>query len=377
MRSPLLFVFAAGLFAQPAAQEPDIDSMMKAARESYAKGEYQAARETLEQAWQQLQQGDPKEPKRYDILKQLSSALSASGDYAAAQNYVELAINWRETAISREDPKLPDEWIELATLCQRQKDFARAIALLQQAQSFHMRENGADSLPVADDLSRMALVYSDDHKPALAAEPLERAIRIRETVLGAEHPAILGELDRLGSILINLRDYPKAEATYRRTLVIRQRLVGPNDAGLITCVEGLAYALFGQKRYDEAEPFYKRLLMLWISSTNDATHPMVALTLDKVAVFYRAQGRWQEGTDAAEKANALRGLFLASGLAQEAAQREAHKENREAIRLYQQSLSVLDESRPEHTALRDEITKDLKELGVDPRPRKAPPKKQP
>jgi len=373
MRHPLLFLLAGAL----AAQEPDIDALMKAARESYSKGDYPGARETLEQAWQQLQQSDPKEPKRYDVLKQLSSVLSAAGDYAAAQNYVELAINWRETAISRDDPKLPDEWIELATLCQRQKDFPRAIALLLRAQGAHIRDNGADSLPVADDFSRMALVYADDHKPALATEPLERAIQIREVVLGAEHPAILGELDRLGSILINIRDYPKAEATYRRALVIRQRLVGPNDPGLIQCVEGLAYALFGQKRYEEAEPFYKRLLMLWISSTGDATHPMVALTLDKVAVFYRAQGKWPEGTDAAEKANALRGLFLASGLAQEATQREAHSENREAIRLYQQALSVLDDARPEHTALRDEISKDLKELGVDPRPRKAPPKKQP
>ena len=368
-----LVLFAGAL----AAQEPDFDAMMKSAGESYSKGDYPAARQTLEQAWEQVQQTDPKNPKRYDILKQLSGVVSAAGDYAAAQNYVELAINWRETVISRDDPKLADEWIELATLCQRQKDFARSLALLQRAEAAHIRDNGAESLLVADDFSRMALVYSDDHKPALAAEPLERAIKIRETVLGAEHPAILAELDRLGAIWINLREYPKAEATYRRALVIRQRLLGPNDAALIQCVEGLAYALFGQKKYEEAEPFYKRLLTLWVLSTGDPTHPMVALTLDKVAVFYRAQDRWPDGTDAADKANALRGLFLASGLGQEATLREAHGEKKDAIRLYHQALSVLDESRPEHTALRQEIEKNLKELGVEVKPRKAPLKKQP
>ena len=363
-----------------AAQEVDIDGLQKSARESYAKGDYAAARQSLEQAWEHIQQAepaDPKDPKRYDILKQLSGVLSAAGDYAAAQNYVELAINWRETAISRDDPKLADEWIELATLCQRQKDFARALALLQRAQYAHIRDSGADSLPVADDFSRMALVYVDDHKPALAAEPLERAIQIRETVMGAEHPAILAELDRLGAIWINLREYPKAEVTYRRALVIRQRLVGPNDAGLIQSVEGLAYALFGQKKYAEAEPFYKRLLTLWVLSTGDPTHPMVALTLDKVAVFYRAQDRWPDGTDAADKANALRQLFLSSGLAQEATLREAHGDNKDAVRLYFQALGVLDESRPEHAALRQEIEKNLRELGAEAKPRKASPKKQP
>jgi tetratricopeptide (TPR) repeat protein len=365
-----------------AAQQTDIESLQKSARESYSKGDYAAARQSLEQAWEQMQQSDAKDPKRYDLLKQLSGVLSAGGEYAAAQNYVELAINWRETVISRDDPKLADEWIELATLCQRQKDFPRAIALLQRAQYAHIRDSGAESLPVADDLSRMALVYVDDHKAALAAEPLERAIQIRETVLGPEHPAILGELDRLGSILINIRDYPQAEMTYRRAVVIRERLVGPNDASLIQCVEGLAYALFGQKKYAEAEPFYKRLLALWVTSTGDPTHPMVAVTLDKVAVFYRAQDRWREGTTAADQANALRGLFLSSGLSQEAAIREDHGDKKEAVRLYRQALSVLDPTRSEHTALRQEIEKDLRELGVEvkpvqAKPRIAPPKKQP
>jgi tetratricopeptide (TPR) repeat protein len=373
MRAPWLMLLPLALLAQ----ETSIDALQKSARESYANGDYTAARQNLEQAWEQVQQAEPKDPRRYDVLKQLSGVLSAAGEYASAQYYVELAINWRETVISRDDPKLADEWIELATLCQRQKDFARSLALLQRAQYAHTRDNGADSLTVADDFSRMALVYSDDHKPALAADPLERAIQIRETVLGAEHPAILAELDRLGTILINLRDYPKAETTYRRAMVIRQRLLGPNDAGLIQSVEGLAYALFGQKKYAEAEPFYKRLLTLWVLSTGDPTHPMVALTLDKVAVFYRAQDRWPDGTDAADQANALRGLFLASGLSQEATLREAHNDNKDAVRLYRQALSVLDPKRPEHTALRQEIEKDLKELGAEVKPRNAAPKKQP
>ncbi len=106
-----------------------------------------------------------------------------------------------------------------------------------------------------------------------------------------------------------MRDYAKAEETFRRPLVIRERLFGPLDAGLIPTVEGLAYAQYGQQKYAEAEPGYKRLLILWVLSTGDPFHPMVAMTLDKMAVFYRAQERWEEGTDAAEKANAARAIF--------------------------------------------------------------------
>src|SRR5262249_2326872 len=159
-----------------------------------------------------------------------------------------------------------------------------------------------------------------------------------EQVLGADHPAILTELDRLGSIWIILREYPNAEDTFRRALVIRERLAGPLDSALIPTVEGLAYAQYGQKKYTEAEPGYKRLLNRWVLSTGAPYHPMVALTLDKMAVFYRAQDRWEEGTNAAEKANAARAIFLANGLGQEATARQAHGDKKEAARLFAQAL---------------------------------------
>jgi tetratricopeptide (TPR) repeat protein len=365
----LLFV-AAALIAQ---ELPDIDSLQKTARAAYSKGNYAAARQALEQAWELAQQTPPDNPKRYDVLKQLSGTLSAAGDYPAAQNYVELAINWREN-INRNDPKLAEEYIELASLCQRLKDFDRALALLQTALRIHSRE-GSDNLLSADDFSRISLVYMDQKKPEQAAPPLQTAIAIREKVLGAEHPAILSELDRLGTIWIALREYPKAEEIFRRALIIRERLVGPNDAGLISTVEGLAYALFGQKKYDEAEPGYQRLLSLWIVSTGDPAHPMVAVTLDKIAVFYRMQEKWDQGTDAAEKAIALRAVFLANGLSQEATARQSHGDKKEAARLFGQALAALDESRPEHADLRKQLEQNLKELEIEVKPRRPAPKK--
>jgi tetratricopeptide (TPR) repeat protein len=365
----LLFV-ALSLFAQDLS---DLEQLQKTARAAYSKGDYAAARQALEQAWDLAQQTPPADPKRYDILKQLSGVLSAAGDYAAAQNYVELAINWREN-IDRSDPKLADEYTEMATLCERQKNFARALELLQASLRIHAKQ-GPPNLAMADDLSRIALIYMDQHKPEESAPPLQTAIAFREQVLGAEHSAILAELDRLGSIWIALREYQKAEDTFRRDLIIRERLFGPLDAGLIPIVEGLAYAQFGQKKYAEAEPGYKRLLNLWAVSTGDPAHPMVAMTLDKMAVFYRAQERWEEGTDAAEKGNAMRAIFLATGLSQEATARQAHGDKKAAARLFAQALSSLDESRPEHADLRKQLEQNLKELEIEVKPRKGSPKK--
>src|SRR5579883_2131634 len=352
-----------------AAQElPDYDALRKTARTAYAKGDFAASRQALEQAWELVQQSPPDDPKRYEVLKQLSAVLSASGDSATAQKYVEMAIEWRQN-IDRNDPKLADDYTELAAIVQRQKDYAKARELLGLSLRFHSRLNPPNVM-MADDFSRIALVYMEEKKPTEATPPLETAIAIREQVLGAENPSILNELDRLGSIWLALREYGKAEDTFRRAMTIRERYLGPNDANLIQTVEGLAYAQFGQKKYAEAEPGYKRLLGLWAMSTGDPTHPMVAMTYDKMAVFYRAQDRWEEGTTAAENGNAMRAIFFAIGLSQEATARQAHGDKKEAARLFAKALDALDESRPEHQEFHKQLEQNLADLQIEVKPAK-------
>jgi len=92
-------------------------------------------------------------------------------------------------------------------------------------------------------------------------------------------------------------------------------------------------------------------------------------------VFYRMQEKWDQGTDAAEKAIALRAVFLANGLSQEATARQAHGDKKEAARLFAQAFAALDESRPEHADLRKQLEQNLKELEIEVKPRKPAPKK--
>jgi tetratricopeptide (TPR) repeat protein len=376
-----LTIFAAIAIAQDPPKDaapPDIDALMKSAHSDYMKGDYPSARASLELAWTAIQLSPPAEPKRYDIAKQLESVLAAAGDYKAAQDYEELAINWRENIVGHNDPQLAEEWIELATLCQRLKDYDRAVELFVHARIAHVDHYGHESLQVADDWSRIALVYAAQvEKMEQAIIPLRVAIQTREKVMGAEHPAILPELDRLGSLLVTLHYYSDAEEAFRRALVIRERLTGKMHADLISSIEGLAYAQFGQKKYDEAEAGYKRLLALWISVTQQPDHPMIAMTLDKLAVFYRAQKREDEAVDAANQAIAIRGSFLATALDQEATERKIRGKKDEAAALLDRALAALDLTRPEHVELRKLIQKDIAELNAPPTPEVKPVKPAP
>ena len=345
-----------------AAQEAsgELDEVLQQARASYSKGDYGKARKSLERAWSLAERTPPEEPRRYDILKLLFGVSSASGQYADAEKYLQQAIDWPENR------RPLDDLTELAMLCRRMGDFKRGLGILQTLVGMHGRAEGSESPLVADDYSRMALLYMDGKQPENSTSALQTAIRIREKSLGAEHPALLPELDRLGSSWVMLREYEKAELVYRRALVIRERAVGAESPDLIPTVEGLGYSCFGQKKYAEAEPFYNRLLALW-ESAGGKDHPMVALTLDKIAVFYRAQDRWEDASAATVRSSVIRALFLASGLNQEAAFRLLRDDKKAAARLFQRALGALDPACSEHDELRLQIEANLKQLGVNPR----------
>jgi tetratricopeptide (TPR) repeat protein len=367
----ILFLIVAAASAQ---EPPDVDVLLKTARVAYRKADYAAARKSLEEAWSAADKLSPNDPKRYEVLKQLSSVLGSAGDNEAAEKYVELAINWRETAVGREDPLIAEDLIELANICERRKEYERALAILQRLIVIHAKAHGnSENSDVADDFSRIALVQMGQQKPEEAIPTLVTAIGIREKVLGADSPGLLTELDRLGAAQITTRVYEAAETTFRRALVIRERVVGSQSPELLTTLDGLAYSLFGEKQYDEAEIFYKRLLNLWMLIGNV---PMIADTEEKIAVFYREQKKWDPGTEAASMAIALRALVSAAGLTTEATAWIGHGDKAHAVELYKKALAMLDPNRKDHDGLRGQIEHVLADLDPSPAPKPVR-KKQP
>jgi len=366
--------FCLALAFSLAAQEPPpptLDALVQSARSSYAKGDYKGAGTALEQAWTMAEQFPLDHPKRYEVLKQQYAVSSAAGQYEDAEKYLQLAINWRENTLGRDNPKVAEDLTELAMLCRNLNDIPRGLSILQIVSDMHVRAGGMQTVNFADDQSRIALLQMDDKNPERAADSLRTAIVIRENVLGTDNYALLPELIRLGTIWVMLRNYDKAELVYRHALVIHERALGPGNPDLIPTVEGLAYALFGQKKYAEAEPYYRRLISLW-QTAGGKEHPVLALTFDKLAVFYREQDRRDEADAAMVRAEAIRSLFYASGLTEEALLHMTRGETVESAQLLHRAAAALDPMRPEHQDLLSQIEANLKNLEAS-RPNPAAP----
>jgi len=339
--------------AQDTAPAPDIPTLMASGDAQYLKGDYDAARDSFLVAWQAAQALAPEDPARYNVLKKLMAVRAASGDFEDANNYLQQAIDWRETTLGKDDPKIADDLLQSVSLLRGMKDYGHALTVMSAVMGRHVRESTFNSVVVADDFSRFAQIQMEYQKPEDAVGSLKTAVGIRTALGGPLDPSLVYDLDRQGAVYVLLRQYDNAEESYRHALVIRESLYGKENADLISTVDGLAYACFGQKKYDLAEPIYQRLVALWIKSVGPE-HPVVAMTLDKVAIFYAEQKKFDQAKEAADHANAIRTHFLASGLTQQATEQLAEGNKPEALALYQRALKVMEPPNPIYDEMRSD-----------------------
>jgi tetratricopeptide (TPR) repeat protein len=79
------------------------------------------------------------------------------------------------------------------------------------------------------------------------------SIRIRETVLGLDHPALIGSLSNLAQFSIHYRnDFPKAETYFRKALNIAQSALPPSHPTILQEVLNMSLFLRKQGRSQEA-----------------------------------------------------------------------------------------------------------------------------
>jgi tetratricopeptide (TPR) repeat protein len=335
---------------------------------AFAQGDYDAARRSFEKALQMARQLPPDSAVRYDILKRLTSTSAASGQFADAQRYLQQAVNLQQAINGPSDPNLTDDLLLSVNLDMRTKEFDHALATAQRVQAMHVAAYTSESLPVADDLLRIGEIYLAQGKPIEAMLPLQAAQATRTRLRGSLDPGLLPVLDRLneasrsiagpGGALLGHAD----EATYRQALLIRETLYGENSSELISTIEGLADLYSAEGVLAAAEPVYLRLLALWESGVGK-DHPMVAVTLDKLVVFYVKEREPEKAREALARSVAIRAHFLAVGLSLQAADAISENRREQAKALYNRALAALGPPGPANEEMIAEIKGALVALG--------------
>lgn len=142
-----------------------------------------------------------------------------------------------------------------------------------------------------------------------AIPPGERAIEIRESVLGSDHPLVANSITNLGEVLRFKGDYTRAAQLHDRALAIRENTVGAEHPDAASSLNNLAIINYFRGKFEEAEQLYRRALGIWEQALGPE-HPLVASSLQNLAIVHADRGDYDKAEQLYKRALEIREKVL-------------------------------------------------------------------
>jgi tetratricopeptide (TPR) repeat protein len=159
-------------------------------------------------------------------------------------------------------------------------------------------------------LDRLASYRQGALAAYVPARPLyERALAIREKVLGCDHPLTATSLNNLGRLLRDQGDLAGARPLFERALVIREKVLGPEHHHTAASLNNLASLRQAQGNLLDVQPLYERALATR-ENVFGPDHPRTAAALNNIARLLRDQGEFSRAQPFSERALAIREKVL-------------------------------------------------------------------
>jgi tetratricopeptide (TPR) repeat protein len=133
----------------------------------------------------------------------------------------------------------------------------------------------------------------------------QRALTIREEVLGPEHANTSTSLAHLAFFYNNQGQYEQAEQLYQRIQAIDKKVYEPDHPEVVIHLNNLAGLYDDQGKYELAEPLLQRALAIRERVLGDE-HPLTTTTLNNLATLYQAQGKYELAEPLFQRAQAIR-----------------------------------------------------------------------
>ncbi|MCB8934798.1 MAG: tetratricopeptide repeat protein [Candidatus Promineofilum sp.] len=115
----------------------------------------------------------------------------------------------------------------------------------------------------------------------------ERALAVRERVLGPEHPDTAAGLNNLGYLLQDMGDLPAARPYLERALAVWERVLGPEHPDTASSCNNLGVLCYYEGNLPGAAGYMRRALAIWEKSLG-AQHSLTQQARDNLAAIEAA-----------------------------------------------------------------------------------------
>jgi tetratricopeptide (TPR) repeat protein len=140
--------------------------------------------------------------------------------------------------------------------------YAEARNFAERALAIREKVLGPNDPDTASSLNNLAVVLEKLGDLDGSRKLKERALAIRETVLGPDDFVTSISLNNLGFLLLQLGELDGARGYLERALAIREKKLGPEDPGTALSLNNLGRVLLMQGEFTKAEPLLKRSLAI-------------------------------------------------------------------------------------------------------------------
>jgi CHAT domain-containing protein/Tfp pilus assembly protein PilF len=186
-----------------------------------------------------------------------------------------------------ESNKLNEESLTL----RRAGKYEEALPLIERALKIREGVLGPNHRDVSAALFSSAIIYSLKGEYAKSEPLFQRALAIRERTLEPEHPDVATALNGLANLYSDRSDYARAEPLYRRALAIREKALGPEHPEVGLSFNNLAVLHKDKGEYAKAEPLFRRAHVIWEKALGP-DNPNVAMCLHNLAFLYWDRGEY-------------------------------------------------------------------------------------
>jgi tetratricopeptide (TPR) repeat protein len=184
--------------------------------------------------------------------------LTAKGRVDDALDLAERAVQLSGSTLGEEHPAFVQALGNLADVCRRMGDDARALELYEKELRILERTPDPNDADLAECLEDLAAVHRATRSLDQAESLYRRALDLREQALGTEDPGLIESLTNLAGLYQLRREYGQAGELLERAVEIREKTLGPDHPELVTLLKFLAAVSYAQEDQTRAKELTER-----------------------------------------------------------------------------------------------------------------------
>jgi tetratricopeptide (TPR) repeat protein len=225
------------------------------------------------------------------------------GIYDIAMLFLERAIE-SENILANNKPDLPTLYNEIATICQYQGNYQKALEWYEKAKILRESKVGKTHADTAELYGNIGTVYYDlsEYKNALLWH--KRASAIKENLLGFENPETAITYNNIACTFQALGQYPSALEFYNKALEIVKKIYGSSHLLITTKYNNIGSLYKLQGMFEEALKWFYQDLEI-NEKVLGQFHPNLVTTYSNIASIYESKANYKLAFEMLEKAKKI------------------------------------------------------------------------